>query len=333
MTTRLFLLASSVFVALILLSIPDITRGRKLFGVDLTAEAQQGVVARRALGSCRIGVLLISVIVVGLCLVLPIESLQKAQPFLYIPMALTAVIAFNWEHWKLKPLEQLDPERDKRAVVLSEAPDRKGWIALAGTVPLLLLTLSAGSLQIFWERIPESVPVHYGVNGPDRWLERSTLVVYAPVLIGVEICVWLLLVAVLAWNGMRRSRGRWLFVGLMLWLEYLLGSLFTLVSLSPLIPSGFPAVVPALGIIMWFSIGIIAVRRLQLIDDRVESTPDQCWKGGLLYFNRNDPALLVEVREGNNFMFNFANPVSWGVVIGTASLATLVALQMKLFFR
>ena len=332
MTTRLFLIALYTIVGIFLLFLPELTRGRRLFGVPLESDARGSVLARRAFSGYRTAVFTISLLVVVLCLLSPVEVLRKAQSFLFLPMALSAVVAFNWAHLKLRPLAQIDQSHHRRSVELSAEPDQTRWIALLGSLPIVLLSVIAVTLYIYWERIPHRVAVHFGTNGPDRWLDRSTLVVYGPVLIGLEIFVWLLLLAFIAWSGMRRSRGRWLFVGLMLWLEHLLGSMFSLVSLSPIVPAISQVWIPALLVGTWIIVGIAALRRLQKKEEAVESTPDQCWKAGLFYFNRNDPALLVEVREGNNFMLNFANPMSWGVLIGTVSVATVVIIQTRWFF-
>ena len=43
---------------------------------------------------------------------------------------------------------------------------------------------------------------------------------------------------------------------------------------------------------------------------------DECWKLGLIYFNRNDPALWVEKRFGIGWTVNMANPKSWFLLGG-----------------
>jgi uncharacterized membrane protein len=54
--------------------------------------------------------------------------------------------------------------------------------------------------------------------------------------------------------------------------------------------------------------------------------PDDCWKYGVFYFNRDDPALFVPKRFGLNFGYtlNFANRWSWVVLV--VSLLPAVAL-------
>jgi uncharacterized membrane protein len=56
---------------------------------------------------------------------------------------------------------------------------------------------------------------------------------------------------------------------------------------------------------------------------------DQFWKAGLLYVNRDDPALVVGARFGVGWMLNFGKPVAWlliaGFVAWWAGLAVLGA--------
>jgi uncharacterized membrane protein len=56
---------------------------------------------------------------------------------------------------------------------------------------------------------------------------------------------------------------------------------------------------------------------------------DQFWKAGLLYVNRDDPALVVGARFGVGWALNFGKPVAWlliaGFVAWWAGLATLGA--------
>ena len=41
---------------------------------------------------------------------------------------------------------------------------------------------------------------------------------------------------------------------------------------------------------------------------------DRFWKAGLIYVNRDDPALLVGSRFGVGWTFNLANPTAWLVI-------------------
>jgi uncharacterized membrane protein len=47
---------------------------------------------------------------------------------------------------------------------------------------------------------------------------------------------------------------------------------------------------------------------------------DRFWKGGLIYVNRDDPALLVGARFGVGWTFNLANPMAWLVIAGIVAV-------------
>ena len=42
--------------------------------------------------------------------------------------------------------------------------------------------------------------------------------------------------------------------------------------------------------------------------------PDERWFMGVIYFNRADPAILIEKRFGLGYTFNFARPMTWAVL-------------------
>jgi hypothetical protein len=48
----------------------------------------------------------------------------------------------------------------------------------------------------------------------------------------------------------------------------------------------------------------------------IEPTPTECWHGGMIYFNPNDPAIIVERRDSVGYTFNFANTWSW-ILLGS----------------
>jgi uncharacterized membrane protein len=48
----------------------------------------------------------------------------------------------------------------------------------------------------------------------------------------------------------------------------------------------------------------------------VDRDDDRFWKGGLIYVNRDDPALMVGNRFSVGFTFNFGNPAAW-LICGT----------------
>jgi len=63
----------------------------------------------------------------------------------------------------------------------------------------------------------------------------------------------------------------------------------------------------------------------------VDRDDDRFWKAGLIYVNRDDPAILVGARFGVGWTFNLANPMAWLVIAGiVATPAGLVAIGAAL---
>jgi uncharacterized membrane protein len=54
---------------------------------------------------------------------------------------------------------------------------------------------------------------------------------------------------------------------------------------------------------------------------------DRFWKAGLLYLNRDDPAIMVGARFGASWTLNFGNPAAWLIIAGiTAAWAGLAVI-------
>jgi uncharacterized membrane protein len=45
-----------------------------------------------------------------------------------------------------------------------------------------------------------------------------------------------------------------------------------------------------------------------------DATPDDCWKGGAIYYNPSDSALMVEKRSGIGYTLNFGNRLAWVIL-------------------
>ena len=61
----------------------------------------------------------------------------------------------------------------------------------------------------------------------------------------------------------------------------------------------------------------------------IDRDDDRFWKAGLIYVNRDDPAIMVGARFGVGWTFNLANPMAWlvigGIVAAPAGLAAIAA--------
>jgi hypothetical protein len=62
-----------------------------------------------------------------------------------------------------------------------------------------------------------------------------------------------------------------------------------------------------------------------IVGDR---TPDRCWKWGLIYYNPDDPAVIVEKRFGIGYTFNFGRAWSW-VLVATLLAGLFLLTQLR----
>ncbi len=185
----------------------------------------------------------------------------------------------------------------------------------------------------FWtvphlDRLPDRLPVHWGLEGPNRWVITSPRAVIELLVLHAFACVLLIASAmgVLHWSrrvsvsgpsaaAERQFRRR--AVLLVLTAEY-----FTV------LPPGFILLqAPAFAMKVWSVALLLAMaafvvslmragqggaRQMRVAGNPIgDRTADARWIGGLFYFNPTDPTLLVEKRMGIGWTLNFGNPRSW----------------------
>jgi hypothetical protein len=205
--------------------------------------------------------------------------------------------------------------------------------ALAQAGPFLVLAAAALLAVVRWDRIPERFPVHWTLDGEvDRWAERNPAGVFAPIVVAALVCGGILVVAATVVRSSRTgaaSARRGLVV--LLFVEYVM----TLVPLwmTLRITLGIGGAIPvAAGVVMTVVV-LLLVPWLLLEPSsaaagspsmRGDGTPNECWKWGLVYYNREDPALWVAKRIGVGHTLNFARPGAWILLGATLALVALV---------
>jgi len=314
-------LVAHLLMSLIMLALPKMVRREILFGVVVGADFRSGPEARRAIRDFRLAILIPAVAgAMGIVLLgsrfIPVFILAPAT------MLLAGFTTFVLQNRKLRAFAvQPQPVRE---LELSPEPERLPWFVWLGLVPLLVLVAAALYLHAHWDSIPSRYPVHFGLDGnPNRWADRSFRGVYGPLFFGAELVIWFFGFALAIWYGSRRSEPlRRPMLGYVLASEWALALILSPVALQPLLR--LPVGMVAVG-----GLPIILVSVIYLIkksnDPRapVDPTPNECWKGGMIYYNPNDAALFVARRDGIGFTSNMGNPWSW-VMLG--SLPVLIAI-------
>ena len=314
-------LISHAFLSLVILSIPHLTRREILFGVVVPVDFRSSLEGRRAIRRYRS---LVAILAIASLISIALWGREFPPVLVLAPMTTVVggLIAFVWQNQKLKPFAVQPPL--VRELELRAGLERLPWFTWLGLVPLLLLAAAALYLHANWDSIPSRFPVHWGLDGnPNRWADRSFKGVYGPLLFGSELVIWLFACALAIWYGSRQSEPlRKPIVGFLVAVQSALALTMAGVSVGPVMH--LPVALTALGGLPIILVAVIYLTK-KAKDPRapVDPTPNECWKGGMIYYNPNDAALFVARRDSVGFTSNMGNPWSW-VMLG--SLVVLIAI-------
>lgn len=310
---RLTLSALNLFVGMMLLAIPNLTRREVLFAVPVPEGFRATEAARRAVAMFRVVVGLATAISIAALLLVPEDLLNATAALVPALLVGATAVSFYWQNRKLAPAA-VQHTRPYEAE-LSDAPDRLPgywWLAF---VPLLVFGAAALYLHSNWDQIPERFPIHWGADGqPNRWAERGFKGVFGPLLFGSILSGWFTLMLFASWFGSRRSHLRSVMFGGMMAIHLILSFVFALVGLNVLLR--LPVWVMVTAPIAVMLPVILMVKKMNAGGEPMDPTPNECWKAGIFYYNPADAALFVEKREGFGYTFNFANRWVWGLLAG-----------------
>jgi uncharacterized membrane protein len=234
------------------------------------------------------------------------------------------------------------------------------WLWLLPAVVVTVATTVIGAAR--YPNLPAHLPTGFGLGGaPRHWVAKSPVGVFAVVAGQAYVTVlWIGLLLIIyrtrpdieatdAAASVRRYRS---------FLATATRAMLTLVALVDLslllsalrnwqvyrlsgIGSSLPLLPFLVGTIVLGSVALRAGQggsRLAGRSDRLslatagpdyDRDDDRFWKGGLIYVNRDDPAIMVGNRFGVGWTFNLGNLTAWlviaGIVIAPAGLAVIRA--------
>lgn len=362
MTPRMVLsitnLLVGVLVAALLWLMPRLTRPDLYFAVTVTPEFRDGPEGISIVRRYRAELVAVSVLALAGLAACSFGDALRLMPLAFLAQLVGSFLVFYRARGRVLPhavaptsIREAEPHFRPRSIP-------GGWVAACG--PFVVLAAAAGYLWAHWQQIPLHFPIHWGMSGlPDRWAVRGWRGVYLPLLImaAVLLPLTLLLYGMTHWvrpiqasglPGARESRFRRTTSVVLLAAEYGIALQAAWISLHPLMPNlrftgGAGAVVLLLPLLVVF-IAVIPLVRLgqggsrsapaaespqtstQPIGDR---TDDRYWRLGVFYFNRDDPAVLVEKRFGIGYTLNLARPMSWTILL----VILLVPLALVGFLR
>lgn len=204
------------------------------------------------------------------------------------------------------------------------------------TIGLIVYTLTQYSI------LPNDIPTHWGISGEaDGFTEKSyfssiqllvVLLVMQIMFMAIQIGMKNSGIKLSATNVQASANRQLLLRKYTSWFLYftilLITIMFAFFQLQTIHPNMFPKYVqmalPFVAIIgiLGGSIGLLVKVGfadkgidVQVSDSIMDQDDDKYWKGGLFYFNRNDPSIFVEKRFGVGWTINFANPKAYFVLI------------------
>ncbi|WP_419887823.1 DUF1648 domain-containing protein [Neobacillus niacini] len=215
---------------------------------------------------------------------------------------------------------------------------------LSWYVFLLPIVMTVGVIvyTIFqYDLLPNQIPTHWGANGKaDRFTEKTPISAISLPLTLLAMQVMFLGINIgksksgiqLSATSLNASRNRQLTLRknsswLMFGVSFLLTIMFSFFQLTTIHPNLFAGTAmmaaPMIFLVILLTGTIIFAVKVgrsdkqsvgELKEDLTDYDEDSYWKGGLFYFNRNDPSIFVEKRFGVGWTLNFGNPIGYIIV-------------------
>jgi uncharacterized membrane protein len=225
-------------------------------------------------------------------------------------------------------------------------PPRFPWLWLAPSVIVTVVTIVVGVIS--YASMPEMLVVHPGMNGvPDRPAAKSVGSAFSLVFVQIGVTTLLTGIAVAIFRSSRADIDPARPVGSARWhRQYMSLSARALLGLVAMIDVGllgssllkwtgtatsWAPLVMALPILATVVVAVVVLAKNNLVRDEGEEDTglthrddDKSWRGGLLYINRQDHALLVPRRFGLGWTLNFGNPRAAMLVAGVLVLIGLL---------
>lgn len=208
-------------------------------------------------------------------------------------------------------------------------------LPIISTVGLMTYTL------MNYDMLPDQIPTHWGPSGEaDAFTTKTPISAMQLTLVLLMMQLMFLGIHVatkksgikLSATSLQPSRNRQLLLRkYSSWLLYIvvlaitmLMSYFQLMTIHPEIGEGSAKILIPFGFLILVLVGtLVFAIKVGRSDKEVEipfeekimnHDEDQYWRGGIFYFNKNDPSIFVEKRFGVGWTINFANPLGYFII-------------------
>ena len=359
--TFILLLAVDLILLAVFMFMPMMRGEDAFFGVRVSAEVYRGE-GRRLLHRYWLWLFMtfIEIEAIGLLVFFyrgRTEFAQIAPRLLLIPCVMLFYVIF---HRQAKRLELV--EEHQRFASSLRTRRLADYTNLGLEIIVVLLTIAPVLVLVYYyPQLPERIPTHWNWKGePDEWARKSYLAVFSlsAMLVYMQ---GLLLVVKQGVLGVKmtlpaehtedylrlKEEALTLTVRFMDWMRLLLcillGSLAANIAFSAIehlrFLSGVAAIAEWVSSILMFVATAVAIYRFYKIDRCLKTEVGRVYVqrqrdaahwylGGLIYFNREDPALWVEKLVGWGYTFNLGN--RWVYLYLAIMIAVPVLLALPL---
>ncbi|MGG1631696.1 DUF1648 domain-containing protein [Rossellomorea sp. NRS-1567] len=279
-------------------------------------------------------------------------------PFVILFISMSLYFYFHMKVTTLKREKQWF--KDRKQVKVSELNLRTKDEMLPWIVYVVPMVITAG-LMVFtlgnFNSLPDQIPTHWGPDGkPDSFTTKTYLsALTLPLVLLVMNAMFLGINELTRNSGIKLSAGnikasrvrqlrlRKYTSWLLFFISILISMLFTFLQFTTLyensvsdlliitMPLAFSALVLIGTVLMAIEVGKKdSDLDLEIIDEGtgevINADDDQYWKGGLFYFNPEDPSIFVEKRFGVGWTLNFARPLGYLILVGPLLVIVIITL-------
>ncbi|WP_067922668.1 DUF1648 domain-containing protein [Alicyclobacillus shizuokensis] len=244
-------------------------------------------------------------------------------------------------------------QRQVIAVDTEWLPSSRPKVSMVWALPALAVLVAGAVLAgMAYPSLPDPLPIHFDLQGhPNGWAHKSFLSVFSPVLMGLGLTLLMGVIIAMTQRAPLRTgsdaqaAGReWAFTCTIvrgLWLlAACVNAVFVGVECILVTGTGHgqgvamaAGALPLLVVVLLVVVTYRSARKARgqgsvaAFSAAVPAAPhddDRFWLAGVIYFNRDDPAVLVPKRFGVGWTLNMARPGAWGL------LAAIVAVPLLL---
>ena len=351
-----------IFLAAIQTAIPFLTKRTIVFGVTIPEKYIKDEKIIFYKKRYAILVLLISAIALGAYSIWAITSkpaeelIVLAGTVIQFGIIFISMSVYFYFHGKLSQLKK-SPKfaKNLKQVQITDLTMRSQDTMLPSYVYFLPIIITIGMMCYTisqYSILPEQIPIHWGPNGQaDAFTAKTPFSVITLPLILLIMQIMFLGIHIgtkksgikLSATHTNASKSRQLTLRkntswLMFLISLLLTMLFSFLQFSTIHPNLISDFVMFLVPIVFLIIVIVGTILFALKVGRADKQlpadiegditdfdEDSYWKGGLFYFNKNDPSIFVEKRFGVGWTLNLANPLGYLILIMPIIIILLIS--------